>query len=318
MSFGLNVSYYRKKYGITQEELADKLDVTRQTVSRWETDAAYPEMDKIIALCSLFSCSMDVLMRGDAQKEDEAEKQQLPVEPDISKKEFGKHMNCVSILCALGVSFMLIGIGSMLLFEGLTISRFWGLIAWLSLATVGCSLLVAGCIMHALFLKDCGKIQPYTKEEARAFFGKTPLWYAIGASFLIIGIFVFFIMSYVQSDRPSIYGVSSWITAASGIMLFFVSFSAFIFIFLKIQSQKYSSQRILEEDETGAISEKKYTAKRIGNGICVAIMVGAFSLFLFGGFTTGNWHPAWVIFVVAGALCGVCIAISEAIDRRNK
>lgn len=77
MSFGTNVSYYRKKYGITQEDLADKLDVTRQTVSRWETDAAYPEMDKIITLCSIFSCSMDVLMRGDAQKEDESEKKTI-------------------------------------------------------------------------------------------------------------------------------------------------------------------------------------------------------------------------------------------------
>ena len=54
MSFGSNVIFYRKKYGITQEGLAEKLEVTRQTVSRWETDAAFPEMEKLIALCGLY------------------------------------------------------------------------------------------------------------------------------------------------------------------------------------------------------------------------------------------------------------------------
>ena len=53
MSFGTNVLFYRKKFGITQEELAEKLDVTRQTVSRWETDSAFPDMEKLLALCTI-------------------------------------------------------------------------------------------------------------------------------------------------------------------------------------------------------------------------------------------------------------------------
>lgn len=318
MSFGTNVSYYRKKYGITQEDLADKLDVTRQTVSRWETDAAYPEMDKIITLCSIFSCSMDVLMRGDAQKEDEAEKKQLPVEPETSKADYDKHMNCFSLLCALGASFMIIGVGLMILFEGLSLRRFWGMIFWFSLVTVGGSFLVAGCIMHARFLKDCGKIQRYTKEEVHAYYRKTPVWYAIGTSLLIIGILVFFIMTFMEWDRPEKYSVDEWMTVASGIMLFFVSISVFIFVFFKIRSQKYSSKRILVEDETGAISEKKCTAKIICNGICIAIMIAALSVFLYAGFVSGTWHPAWVVFIIFGALCGVCIAITEVIERKSK
>ena len=66
MSFGTNVLFYRKKFGITQEELAEKLDVTRQTVSRWETDSAFPDMEKLLALCTIFDCNMEVLVRGNA------------------------------------------------------------------------------------------------------------------------------------------------------------------------------------------------------------------------------------------------------------
>ncbi|WP_313017949.1 helix-turn-helix transcriptional regulator [Acetoanaerobium noterae] len=48
---------------MTQEELAEKLGVSRQTVSKWELDVMYPEMDKVIEICKLFSCSMDELIR---------------------------------------------------------------------------------------------------------------------------------------------------------------------------------------------------------------------------------------------------------------
>ena len=50
---------------MTQEDLAEKLNVSRQTVSKWESDAAYPEMEKALALCTVFNCSMDNLFRDE-------------------------------------------------------------------------------------------------------------------------------------------------------------------------------------------------------------------------------------------------------------
>lgn len=73
MSLGQNLQFLRKiKNEMTQEELAQRLDVSRQTVSKWELDTAYPEIGKIIELCELFSCSMDELVRGDMNIIDEA------------------------------------------------------------------------------------------------------------------------------------------------------------------------------------------------------------------------------------------------------
>lgn len=66
MSFGQNLYFLRKMHnGMTQEELAEIMNVSRQTVSKWELDNAYPEVDKIIELCSIFSCTMDQLVRDD-------------------------------------------------------------------------------------------------------------------------------------------------------------------------------------------------------------------------------------------------------------
>lgn len=73
MSFGQNLQYLRKmRNRMTQEELAEKIWVSRQTISKWELDMGYPEMDKIIELCNLFSCTMDELIRGDLNISDEA------------------------------------------------------------------------------------------------------------------------------------------------------------------------------------------------------------------------------------------------------
>lgn len=65
MAFSDNLQYLRKRDKVTQEELADRLGVSRQSVSKWETGEAYPETEKILALCDNFGISMDQLMRGD-------------------------------------------------------------------------------------------------------------------------------------------------------------------------------------------------------------------------------------------------------------
>lgn len=73
MSFGQNLQFLRKMSNrMTQEELAEKLNVSRQTVSKWELDTVYPEINKIVEICNLFSCSMDQLIREDINIIDEA------------------------------------------------------------------------------------------------------------------------------------------------------------------------------------------------------------------------------------------------------
>jgi len=66
MYFGSNLQYLRHlSSGMTQEQLAERLNVSRQTVSKWETDTAMPDIEKLLELSALFSCSLDALLKED-------------------------------------------------------------------------------------------------------------------------------------------------------------------------------------------------------------------------------------------------------------
>lgn len=62
MTTGEAILEHRKKMGWTQEELAEKLNSSRPTISLWESDKCLPETTKILAMCKLFSCSTDALL----------------------------------------------------------------------------------------------------------------------------------------------------------------------------------------------------------------------------------------------------------------
>jgi len=69
MSFGRNLQYLRQlSVGMTQEALAERLSVSRQTISKWETDMASPEMDRALELCKVFNCSLDNLFRDEMDR----------------------------------------------------------------------------------------------------------------------------------------------------------------------------------------------------------------------------------------------------------
>ena len=69
MSFGKNLQYLRQlSKNMTQEALAEKLNVSRQTISKWEMDAANPEMEKALEICKIFNCSLDNLFREEMDK----------------------------------------------------------------------------------------------------------------------------------------------------------------------------------------------------------------------------------------------------------
>lgn len=73
MRFGRNLQYLRRLSGnMTQEALAERLNVSRQTVSKWEMDAALPEMSKAMELCKVFRCSLDNLFREELDQCDSA------------------------------------------------------------------------------------------------------------------------------------------------------------------------------------------------------------------------------------------------------
>jgi transcriptional regulator with XRE-family HTH domain len=65
MTLGEKISKLRKNCNYTQEQLAEILGVSRQSISKWESGISYPETDKLIRMGKLFACSMDYLLNED-------------------------------------------------------------------------------------------------------------------------------------------------------------------------------------------------------------------------------------------------------------
>ncbi len=102
MTLGNKLAKLRRENNLTQEQLAELLGVSRQAISKWESDAAYPETEKLIRLGRLYRCSMDYLLldeiREESLREESPKEPQAPVPPipltaigyeRVSKKTIG-------------------------------------------------------------------------------------------------------------------------------------------------------------------------------------------------------------------------------------
>ena len=88
MEIGKQIKRYRMEMGLSQEELSEKVFVSRQSISNWENNKNYPDMKSLLLLSSIFNVSLDILVKGDL----EDMKEQIKAE-DISEKEVSKFNN---------------------------------------------------------------------------------------------------------------------------------------------------------------------------------------------------------------------------------
>lgn len=99
MTTGEKLQNLRKENNYTQEELADILGVSRQSVSKWESDVAFPETDKLITLAKLYHCTVDYLLNtdnNDITSETNSFSEKTGVET-TNKKRFPFIITCISV-----------------------------------------------------------------------------------------------------------------------------------------------------------------------------------------------------------------------------
>ena len=107
MNFNDKLLDLRKKAGLSQEELGNKLDISRQTVSKWEMGKSTPELDKLVSLSEIFNVSLDELVKDI----------EIPKEPLIKKKKINKY-----VLLTIWVAFCIFL--AFLLYRYLSIRKF--------------------------------------------------------------------------------------------------------------------------------------------------------------------------------------------------
>ncbi len=97
MELSSQIKKYRTELGLSQEELAEKVYVTRQTVSNWETGKSYPDIHSLLLLGTLFDLSLDQLIKGDLETMKEIINEQ-------EVKKFNRYSTILSVLFALAIA----------------------------------------------------------------------------------------------------------------------------------------------------------------------------------------------------------------------
>lgn len=184
MDLGKKLFELRKSKNLSQEDVADKLNVTRQTVSKWETNQSTPDFDKIVPLCDLYGISTDELLKDEVKKEQEEDKVEIKknIYENMTKNEINqKSAEIVSssiLIFIIAIAFAGIGV---------TVLR-WNPIV------VGCTFLiligwgVTRIVKHYMSIPKSEK----TKEEKKQDKIVKQINDIIGA----IGVAIYFIVSF--------------------------------------------------------------------------------------------------------------------------
>ena len=292
MTVGENLQFLRKRSGMTQEELAEKMEVSRQSVSKWESNAAYPEMDAILRLCGLFSCDMDTLLRGDVSRrfgEDAA--------------AYDKHMNGFSAAIAAGVALVLLGvIFSMLLVCFFASETAGGMVFFLFLIFAVTIFIVSG-MNHDIFLRQhSGFVPCYTKEEMDRFERRFPFLIAIPVALILAGLLV---MIPMDMHAPSSFSKDQWDALLTTLFLLCVTIAVTVLVWAGIQHSKY-----------GFPEEKMTPAERRVGRVWGFGMVAATALYVGLGLGLDLWEQAAPIIYTVAAL--LCVAVTILVKKDDE
>lgn len=110
MTTGEKLQKLRKEKGYTQEELSDMLNVSRQTIYKWESDIAFPETDKLIAIAKMYHCSVDYLLNNENEERSDPFVQN-ETKPNIEKASNKRSFALpIASLCSAIALFLIFGL----------------------------------------------------------------------------------------------------------------------------------------------------------------------------------------------------------------
>ena len=329
MKLSDNLYYLRKRDKITQEELADKLNVSRQSVSKWETGEAYPDTDKLIAMSDMFDVTIDALVKGDLSQgartiSDPPAETNEPKGEKTSKIGYNAHMNMFARNISLGVFLILLGValcvaitGTSTTFTGETAAllEFFGVAALLLCIAAAVFIFVLSGLKHERFKKNHPVvISDYCKDEKERFDNRFTPAVACLVSAIIVDV-IFLVAFAFLIDNGFIAYTDITTASCAVVAAFLLMLGAIIggLVFFGIQKSKFDLSEY--DKETGKdIGGHESRRSKIASAIDGAIMMIATILFLVLGFIWNLWHPGWIVFPVGGILCGIVGVIATATE----
>lgn len=301
MSFGENLQFLRKRNGITQEQLAEQLKVSRQSVSKWESDGSFPEMDKLMQMCEMFSCDLDTLIRKSAEESTAQDTAQ-----------YDAHMNNRSRWYAGAVGLIIFGLGLQSMLEISARMEILGSFLFLCCVAGAVTIFIIKEMQHTSFRRRNPQIRSfYFEEEIYRFEKKYPLLMAVPVAVIILNV-----ACQVLIDefilRPYAENLSN------GVFFIVLAAAVTVLVYGGMQKAKYN----IEDYNKEGVKKRSKAAKYSG-----IIMLIATALFLLSiGIVTMDFMQAkeagldfqwrsslvafsWVVFPIGGIICAIVSVI---------
>ena len=302
MSFGENLQTIRAQYGLTQEQLAEQMEVSRQSVSKWESGMSYPEMETLLKICDLYHVSLDDLLRGKVKEKNVEE-----------AARFEKHIRSFAnrIAFSVGAIIASTGLGGLLS----EISDNVGGAVFFAILTIAVVVLIAAGMEHDDFKKKHPQITAFHTEQEVEEFEHRFIWRISGAVGAIMAGILLWILLDSESAMIGMFEVSDLLGA---VFLWIVAAATTVLIQTGIQRQIYhveeyhrETKKIKDKDEGGLLWK-----------INSCIMLFATMVFFVYGFL-GSWHGhngwdegwdggfgiSWLAFPIGGLLCAIASVI---------
>lgn len=289
MEFYEKLQKLRKESSMSQEELAEQLNVSRQAVSRWESGQGFPETEKILQISSLYGVSLDYLLKSEGPVE-EAEgsdsgyyASREAVEGYLATKRVGARR------IALGVAVCILAFVPPMVFTDML-----GGILFFVCAAIGAGILILSgfqpkryreletqpLVFDPSYLRDF-KAQ-YTANRKR--YG---MLIVLGVVLIILGFVAMMVLNSLFGINDTLSGIPFPVFVAAGVSLLIIAGSA------------DSAEGLIANNETHV---KEIRENKQYGWIYGAFMGLASMAFLTIGFLTRSWHPAWLVFPVAAIL----------------
>ena len=315
----------RKKNGWSQEELAEKLNVSRQAVSKWEGAQSVPDMSRIIQLSELFGVSTDYLLKDNLEQ---AEPVQGSDEGSTARTVSMEEANAFlavkeenSRRVALAVMLCILSPVALILLGG---AQAYGLLDWSEELAGGIGLLVLILMVIpavGLFIVSNLRISRYEyleKEPVDTLYGVTGMvrdrkekFQPTRTRYLVIGILIcmasviplFVCVFFGKESFWGVVGIASvLVMAAIGVLL--IVRAAIIW---------GGYQMLLEEEDYSR--ESKEASRRYGYiwSVYWCLITAAFLAWSFIG---DHWNISWVIWPIAGVVFGAVVGITKALRKR--
>lgn len=327
MIFADKLIQLRKKAGWSQEELAEQMNVTRQSVSKWEGAQSVPDLGKIIRLSELFNVSTDYLLKdeiedvGGSISFDEASTLRRVSMEEANAFLSVKAMTSKSIalgtfLCILSpICLLILGTASEIPEYGLTdnMAGGIGMIILLILVTIAVVIFISSgrktaafnYLEKEVFETEYG-VSGMVAERKAQYNGTYTRNNIIGTSLCIMALIPFFGGAIFNDENELL------LTIMLSVSFVLVGIGVFFFVSSGIIWASY--EKLLQE---GDYSKVKKENQSIVTAISSAYWLIATAIYLGYSFSTNNWEYSWIIWVVAGVVFPAIVMITNLLSKRK-